>query len=39
MALIAMLTGVTHWYREGGRYDRARIEAIYLDLVRGAVGA
>lgn len=39
MALISMLTGVTHWYREGGRYDRARIEAIYLDLVRGAVGA
>ncbi|MRX50730.1 TetR family transcriptional regulator [Paracoccus sp. S-4012] len=39
MALIAMLTGVTHWYREGGRYDRPGIEAIYLDLVLGAVGA
>lgn len=39
MALIAMLTGVTHWYREGGRYDRERIEAIYLELARGAVGA
>lgn len=38
-ALISMLTGVTHWYREGGRYDRARIESIDLDLVRGAVGA
>ena len=39
MALISMLTGVTHWYREGGRYDRAGIEAIYQTLVRNAVGA
>lgn len=37
MALIAMLTGVTTWYRAGGRLDRPRIEALYWDLVRGAV--
>lgn len=39
MALIAMLTGVTNWYREGGRLDRTRIADIYWGLVRGAVGA
>lgn len=39
MALIAMLTGVTNWYREGGRLDRHRIGDIYWDLARGAVGA
>lgn len=39
MALIAMLTGVTNWYREGGRLDRERVTTIYWDLVRGAVGA
>ena len=39
MALIAMLTGVTNWYREGGRLDQDRVVAIYWDLVRGAVGA
>lgn len=39
MALIAMLTGVTSWYREGGRLDRARIGDIYWGLARGAVGA
>ncbi|MBU3032003.1 TetR/AcrR family transcriptional regulator [Paracoccus marinaquae] len=39
MALIAMLTGVTNWYREGGRLDRQRIGDIYWDLARGAVGA
>lgn len=39
MALIAMLTGVTNWYREGGRLDQERVVAIYWDLVRGAVGA
>lgn len=39
MALIAMLTGVTNWYREGGRLDRARIGDIYWGLARGAVGA
>ena len=39
MALIAMLTGVTNWYREGGRLDRDRVGDIYWDLARGAVGA
>ena len=39
MALIAMLTGVTNWYREGGRLDRQRIGDVYWGLARGAVGA
>lgn len=39
LALIAMLTGVTNWYREGGRLDRRRIADIYWSLARGAVGA
>ena len=39
LALIAMLTGVTNWYREGGRLDRRRIGDIYWGLARGAVGA
>lgn len=39
MALIAMLTGVTTWFREGGRLPRARVAEVYWDLVRGAVGA
>lgn len=39
MALIAMLTGVNTWYREGGRLSRARIEAIYRDMVLRAVAA
>ncbi|MCF3974436.1 TetR/AcrR family transcriptional regulator [Paracoccus salsus] len=39
MALIAMLTGVTNWYRDGGRLDRHRIGDIYWGLARGAVGA
>ena len=39
MALIAMLTGVTNWYRAGGRLDRAALHRHYAGLVRGAVGA
>lgn len=39
MALIAMLTGVNTWYREGGRLDRGTIEDIYWDMARKAVGA
>ena len=39
MALIAMLTGVTTWFREGGRLDRAAVEEIYWDMVRKAVAA
>jgi len=39
MALIAMLTGVNTWFREGGRLSLSAVEAIYTDMVRGAVGA
>lgn len=39
LAIIAMLTGVTTWYREGGRLDVGAIEAIYWDMVRRAVAA
>ncbi|MEO1610628.1 MAG: TetR/AcrR family transcriptional regulator [Pseudomonadota bacterium] len=39
MALIAMLTGVSNWYREDGRLGTEMIEAIYWDLVRKAVSA
>ncbi len=38
-ALIAMLTGVNTWYREGGRLSLERVEEIYWDMVRKAVGA
>ena len=33
MAIIAMLTGVTSWYRQGGRLSAERIEEIYVDMV------
>lgn len=39
LALIAMLTGVTTWYREGGRLTRADVAEIYADMARKAVGA
>jgi AcrR family transcriptional regulator len=39
LALIAMLTGVTTWYREGGRLTRAGIEELYWEMARGAVAA
>ncbi len=39
MALIAMLTGVNTWFREGGRLSRERVESIYWDMTRRAVGA
>lgn len=38
LALIAMLTGVTNWYREGGRLGRAEVEGIYADMALKAVG-
>ncbi len=38
LAIIAMLTGVNTWYREGGRLSRSRVESIYWDMVRKAVG-
>lgn len=39
MAVIAMLTGVNTWYREGGRLSRDRVERIYWNMVRRAVKA
>jgi AcrR family transcriptional regulator len=39
MALIAMLTGVGTWYREGGRLTRADVEDIHADMALGMVGA
>lgn len=39
LAVIAMLTGVTTWFRSGGRLDLTEIEAQYWQLVRGTVGA
>lgn len=38
-ALIAMLTGVNTWYREGGRLSLGHVEDIYWQMVRKAVGA
>lgn len=38
MALIAMLTGVNTWFREGGRLGLDEIEDIYVGMVRMAVG-
>lgn len=37
MAIIAMLTGLSNWYRDGGRLSMDAIEAIYWDLVRKSV--
>jgi AcrR family transcriptional regulator len=39
MALIAMLTGVGTWYRDGGRLTRADVAAIHADMALGMVGA
>ena len=39
MAIIAMLTGVNTWFREGGRLSRDKVETIYWDMVRKAVDA
>ncbi|MFT7058323.1 MAG: AcrR family transcriptional regulator [Pseudorhodobacter sp.] len=32
LALIAMLTGVPNWYREGGRLSRLDVETLYADI-------
>ncbi|MFU8825528.1 TetR/AcrR family transcriptional regulator [Yoonia sp.] len=37
MAIIAMLTGLSHWYRDDGRLGLDEIEDIYADLVRKSV--
>lgn len=39
MAVIAMLTGVTTWYRDDGRLSRERVLRIYWNMVRKAVAA
>lgn len=36
-AIIAMLTGIPTWYREGGRIGKTEIEDLYLTMVRKAV--
>ncbi len=38
MALIAMLTGVNTWYREGGRLSGDDVAEIYTDMALKAVG-
>ncbi len=38
-ALLAMMTGVTVWFRDGGRLDREAVARIYVNLVRNAVGS
>ncbi len=38
LAVIAMLTGVTTWFRADGRLDLAQVETHYLTLIRGALG-
>lgn len=37
LALIAMLTGVTTWYREDGRLPPEAVEDVYWDMVRRSV--
>ncbi len=39
MAIIAMLTGVNTWFRDGGRLSRADVERIYADMVARSVRA
>jgi hypothetical protein len=39
LAVIAMLTGVTTWYRAQGRLSVTQVETIYWDMVRKAVSA
>ena len=36
-AIIAMLTGIPTWYREGGGLSRQEIETLYLTMVRKSV--
>jgi AcrR family transcriptional regulator len=39
LAVIAMLTGVTTWYRKAGRLSVPEVETIYWNMVRKAVAA
>ncbi|NOX39921.1 MAG: TetR/AcrR family transcriptional regulator [Alphaproteobacteria bacterium] len=38
LALIAMLTGVTTWYRQDGRLSRDHIEQVYWEMIKKLVG-
>jgi len=38
MAIIAMLTGITAWYRRDGRLSLDEIEELYIDMIAGSVG-
>lgn len=38
LAVIAMLTGVTTWYRPGGRLSEDEVSAIYCQMVRKSLG-
>jgi AcrR family transcriptional regulator len=38
-ALIAMLTGVTNWYRDGGRLSRDDVQTLYADMALRSVSA
>ncbi|MFW2587799.1 TetR/AcrR family transcriptional regulator [Sagittula sp. SSi028] len=37
LAVIAMLTGVTTWYRDGGRLTPQQVQTLYWDMVRKTV--
>ena len=37
MGIIAMLTGVSTWFRDSGRLSRRDVEEIYWDMTRRAV--
>ncbi|MFV0474217.1 MAG: TetR/AcrR family transcriptional regulator [Pikeienuella sp.] len=37
LAIIAMLTGITGWYRHGGRLPASRIEELYVEMVAAAL--
>ncbi len=39
LAIIAMLTGVTTWYRDGGRLSRGDVATIYAAMTLRSVGA
>lgn len=39
LAVIAMLTGVNTWFREGGRLSLDEVEQVYWDMVRKTVAA
>ena len=39
LGLIAMLTGVTTWYRPGGRLSADEVAGVYWDMARRAVSA